>query len=475
MKRISVVGLGKLGSCMAACFAARGFRVVGVDVNPRPLEALNAGRAPVPEPDLEATIQAGRPRLRAIQDLEEAVLATDATFIVVPTPSVGEGGFSLEHVLAAGASIGRALAKKSTYHLVVLTSTVLPGSMEHGLQRVLETTSGKRCGTGFGLCYNPEFIALGSVVHDLLHPDFYLVGESDAEAGNLLAEILQQACDNDPPIARLNFVNAELAKIALNTYVTMKITFANLLAETCERLPGADVDAVTGALGLDSRIGPKYLKGGAAYGGPCFPRDNIAFGHFLDSLGLSSRFPRVVHEENLHHIDRLARRALRHLKNRPGRVAVLGLSYKPGTPVLDASPGIEIARTLAAAAVKVVVHDPLALEGARKILGASVEYADELDEAVKGARCIILVTPWPEFTSLPAGSAARPLVIDAWRILRKHGGTRHMDYLGVGLADPEETGLDRVKAMVDSLEGRSRPVEAKSPSRRSGGARRKSR
>src|SRR5205823_399946 len=153
-----------------------------------------------------------------------------------------------------------------------LTSTVLPGSTRYGLLPVLEGASGKRCGRDFGLCYSPEFIALGTVIKDFLRPDFLLIGESDSAAGDQLQDLYRDVCETQPPVARMSWVNAELTKIAVNTYVTMKITFANSLAMLCQRLPGGDIDAVTSALGLDSRIGPRYLKAGLGYGGPCFPR-----------------------------------------------------------------------------------------------------------------------------------------------------------------------------------------------------------
>ena len=141
-----------------------------------------------------------------------------------------------------------------------------------------------------GLCYNPEFIALGNVVRDLLNPDFILVGESDSTAGDTLESLYRSTCDNHPPIRRMDLMNAEIAKLALNTYVTTRITYANMLAEICERLPGADVDVVTSAIGLDSRVGTRCLKGATAYGGPCFPRDNLAFAKLARMIGARATF-----------------------------------------------------------------------------------------------------------------------------------------------------------------------------------------
>jgi len=223
MTTCSVIGLGKLGASMMAAIANRGFRVIGVDVNPRSVELVNAGHAPVWETNLEETIAANKERLRATLDHREAILGSDLTFVVVPTPSDNRGAFSLQYAAWAFREIGRALKEKEGYHLVVLTSTVLPGSTRYGLLPILEQESGKTCGRDFGLCYNPEFIALGSVIHDFLNPDFVLIGEFDERSGSMLEAFYAQILENQAPCARMSIENAELTKIAVNTYVTTKI------------------------------------------------------------------------------------------------------------------------------------------------------------------------------------------------------------------------------------------------------------
>ena len=342
---VSVIGLGKLGMPLAGCLAARGFKVVGADTDASKVEALNGGVPTILEPGLEELLHDGREHLSATQDTELAVLASDVTFVVVPTPSEPDGGFSLEYVLPACESIGRALRTKNGYHLVVLTSTVMPGSTAGPVLSTLEQTSGKRCGTEFGLCYSPEFIALGSVIRDFLNPDFMLVGESDANSGEILDALYKRVCENDPPVARMSFINAELAKLSVNTFVTTKITFANMLARICERLPGAEVDVVTAALGLDSRIGRKYLKGAIGYGGPCFPRDNLA----LAALGYQIGAPVLLAEAT----DQANRGVVRQLvdlvisKLPPsGTAGILGMAYKPDTDVTEESQGLLLAQAL---------------------------------------------------------------------------------------------------------------------------------
>ena len=348
---ISVLGIGKLGAVVAGCHASRGFPVIGVDVNRHSVDSCNRGVPPIQEPGIEDLYRSCHGLLTATTDSASAVARSEATLICVPTPSDPDGGYSLRYVLEACKAIGDALRNKNSYHLVVLKSTVLPGSCDRDIIPTLEAWSGKRCGSDFGFCYNPEFIALGSVIRNIFNPDLVLIGESNETAGDWLVQIFGRLLSTKRQTARMNLVNAELAKLAVNSYVTMKISFANLLARLCERLPGGDVDVVTGALGLDSRIGSKYLKGGLGYGGPCFPRDNEAMLCLADRLGVS--FPLAMatdqanHEIAGHVADVVASKV-------PigSRVGILGLSYKPNTPVIEESQGVLIAQILLAARLR---------------------------------------------------------------------------------------------------------------------------
>ena len=337
--RLSIIGLGKLGAPMAAVMAEKGHTVIGVDISPAFVNAINQGRAPVNEPGLEELVHKNRGRLAATTDCIDAVAATDVTFIIVPTPSEADGSFSLRYVLAAGDSIGQALRRKNKYHLVTLSSTVMPGSTGGKLLPVLEHASGKRCGDDFGLCYNPEFIALGSVIHDMLHPDMVLIGEYDARSGDILVDLYNGLCQSNPTISRMNFVNAELTKLSVNTFVTTKISYANMLARVCETLPGADVEVVTRALGTDSRIGRKYLKGALGYGGPCFPRDNQAFSALARGNGVPATLAEATDALNRQQVPRLAEMILSRL-SQGGIAGIAGLAYKPDTDVVDESQGL---------------------------------------------------------------------------------------------------------------------------------------
>jgi UDPglucose 6-dehydrogenase len=436
---------------MAACFADRGISTIGVDVNPRTVAKINAGESPIFEPGLAELISRGRGQLRATEDVAEGVLNSEVTFIVVPTPSESHGGFSLRYVNAAAEALGKALRDKPAQHDIVLTSTVLPGSSEHSVIPLIENFSGKRCGEGFGFCYNPEFIALGTVILDFLNPDFILIGESDGAAGERLERLYHTVCENDPPASRVNIVSAELAKISVNSFVTMKISFANMLAALCEELPGADVDSVTAAIGRDSRIGSKYLKGALGYGGPCFPRDNMALAYLAKQLGVRSVLPEATDAFNSAFLERLTAWIAGSVPSQ-AVVAVLGLSYKPNTTVVEESQGLKLAERFAARGLRVVVYDPVALESARAALKKRVRYAETLEGAIKDAKVIVVANPDQEFRALNRNnlmtSKSRPLLIDLWRMFRdscQDGNA--VDYRAVGLGSHSAEKVTRLRKM----------------------------
>ena len=419
LQNLSIFGLGKLGAIAAGCYASRGFHVIGVEINQDFVECCNNGVPPVQEPGIEDLYRSSRSFLTATTDGLGAVRESDATLITVPTPSNADGGYSLDYVVQACETIGDALREKPTYHLVVLKSTVLPGSCDSEIVPLLEARSGKRCSVDFGFCYNPEFIALGSVIYNIFNPDLILIGESDEVAGNRLQDTSSRLLMVTRPVARMNLVNAELAKLSVNSYVTMKITFANLLARVCEQLQGGDVDIVTSALGLDSRIGAKYLKGGLGYGGPCFPRDNDAMLCLARRLGVSFPLAEATDQANREIAGQVADLVAANVRT-GGRVAVLGLSYKPNTAVVDESQGVLIAEILVERGFHVVAYDPLALHAARNVLGGRIIYAQSAQACVSEADTVLIATPWDEFKRLqylPANGSKPPVIIDCWGIL----------------------------------------------------------
>jgi UDPglucose 6-dehydrogenase len=435
---LAVIGLGKLGAPLAVCLAARGFSVIGVDRDEEAVRAVNEGRAPPWEPSLPAYLARSRERLSATSDLRAAVAAAEATFVLVSSAGGEETPVTAEHVRAVCAEIGGALARRSDYHLVVIASTVPPQSTERELVPALEAASGKVCGRDFGLCHAPEFVALGALIEGFLRPSYALIGEYDTRSGDRLAEVYAALFEVPVEIVRTNIVSAEIAKLAFNNFVAAKISFANLLAQLCERIPGADVDAVTGALQRDPRIGPWFMRGALSYGGPCLPRDVAALTRLAAALHLEAGFPMAVERINRDRLEDLAqcvRRAADSAAARLGRAArvgILGLAFKPGCDVVDGSPGVALTERLAAEGRPVLVHDPavrsLSVRGGTLVASA--------EDCVCAADVVVVATPWPEYARLPAAVWSGRVLIDCWRLIDANAAAGALQYVALGIGPP---------------------------------------
>lgn len=448
MTTYSVIGLGKLGASMAAAIASRGHKVIGVDINQHVVEAVNDGHAPVQETNLEETIAANKKRITATLDHREAIRNSDISFVIVPTPSNEQGAFSLQYAAWAFREIGCALAEKNSYHTIVLTSTVLPGSTRHGLLPILEEASGKKCGKDFGLCYSPEFIALGSIIHDFLHPDFTLVGEFDERSGTHLETCYAEIMPDHPPCKRMTLENAELTKISVNSFVTTKISYANMLAALCEQIPGGDIDVVSDALGTDKRIGRQYLTGAIGYGGPCFPRDNVALGYLAQLLESGAELADTTDQLNRSLPKKIIKRIEQYLK-KGCTIAVLGLAYKPFSHVIEESHGIYLAQALSRSGYRIIAYDPMSGEMPQNPLGDQGVVLNSIEECLKQADVILITTPDPAFKTIKAEDLLKThstmTVIDFWRILKEElSGKMNIRYVPIGCSITDEINSNRL-------------------------------
>ena len=436
--KVVVAGLGKLGLPMAAVFAESGHDVVGVDPMQPVVDALNEGRVLIDEPGLPGMIAANAKRITATTSYAAAIPGADMTFIIVPTPSGDDGAFINDYVVNAIREIGQVLRESPQPHLVAVTSTVMPGATSAVLAPAFEQALGRSLGDGVALCYSPEFIALGSVVRDLQNPDFVLIGADDEAAGRRLADFyLGIGGGRDVPVQVMNWVNAELAKISVNSFVTMKITYANMLASICEGLPGGDVDEVTRAIGLDSRIGPRYLKGGPPFGGPCFPRDNRALGVAAEAVGAPWDLAAATDRMNDGLAERIAEMVIT-ATNEGDTVAVLGLAYKDNTPVVEESAGAKVAGALAVQGRRVIVHDPIADASHSPFLsGLAYTQLEDVASAVGDAAAIVIVGDDPAYDTLPSLPMVDDVVVvDCWRRLVDATWPLSATYLAIGRTRP---------------------------------------
>lgn len=382
--RLAVFGLGKLGAPLAAVLATRGFEVNGYDPNP------NAWRNLPPEPHLEDLVEAAKSRITICERPEDAVMGVAVVFVIVPTPSLPDGSFTNEHVIAALHSMRGGLSPECVVNIV---STVMPGSCDGPIREALPK--------GQPLTYSPEFIALGTVVRDLLNPDFIQIGESDKRSGDVVESILAQVANGNPPVHRMSLISAELAKIMNNAFICVKIGFANMLAEICDAMSGANAAQVAAAIGADHRIGIACLKPGLGFGGPCLPRDTKAVATLANSLAVNPALVKAADEGNFESAAKVMDQVMAHTG--PGeRVAILGQSYKPGTPVTEASQALWLAEWLAKSGRRVATYDPMA-----------PCTAQSMEEAIKDAACVIIATPWPEFKRLKTDAP----MIDPWGLL----------------------------------------------------------
>ena len=433
MERISVIGLGKLGACYAAFYAERGFTVIGTDKDSKKVALLKKGRAPVSEPSLQEIITKERKRIAVANTTEEAVLKSDVTFVIVPTPSQKNGAFSLAPTLTAMKEIGRAIKKKKKYHLVVLVSTVLPEDSRTAIIPALEKASGKKCGVDFGYCYSPSLIAIGEIIKNLRKPDFIFIGAFDKKSGDLLEKVYRQAQPN-VPYEHMSIESAELAKISLNSYVTMKITFANLLGEISDTLPFADVDEITNAIGKDTRIGARYLKSGLGYGGPCFPRDNFAFSYMAARRNITTPLAIHTHTINEGGPKRLAARIKAIAKGKKHSVGVIGIGYKPNTSVVQDSHAVKIVEELFSGVHPVMIFDFLGFDEAEKIFRKRATYASSLEELLDKNSILLLSHPEPRLQDLPArmGNLIGKILIDPWGMFEKEAFPEGIQYVPLG-------------------------------------------
>lgn len=416
-KNIAVIGLGKLGSCFAACFAYRGFNVLGIDINQKIVADINNKKAPFLEPNLQNLIDKTKNKLKATINSKEAFEFSDIYFTIVPTPSKKDGSFSNEYIKRALKPFALNLKNSKRFKIFVITSTVSPQSIQKEIIPFIEKISNKKNNKGFAVVYNPTFIAIGDIIKGILEPDLVLIGENNKKVGDIIESLWRKVVINKPHFARMSIVSAEITKIAINSYITTKISFANMLGNICEKVPGAEIDKITEAMGADRRIGKYYLRYGTAYGGPCFPRDNKAFNHFAKQAGINALIPMSAHKINEFQIEFLVDKVLNILRrNKLNSLSIIGLSYKPNTYVIEESASIKLIKKLLERNknVKITVYDQinLAVEETKKIFRDKINYVYDLNSVISN-KVILIMLPYKELKI----KAKNKVIIDLWRAI----------------------------------------------------------
>jgi UDPglucose 6-dehydrogenase len=430
--RVSIVGTGYVGLVTGACLAEVGHHVVCTDSDESKIRTLESGGLPIYEPGLEGVIVRARKdgRLKFSRNPKEIVEAGDAIFICVGTPPLPNGDADLSAI----DHVARTIATEARSPKLVIEKSTVPAQTGQELKRAL-TVYGRKSGISFSVASNPEFLREGTAVSDFLHPDRIVVGVEDEAAERQMKEIYAPvldrkfhcpvhapACPEGPAPTWLvtTISSAELIKHASNSFLAMKISYANMVADLAERL-GADIGEVVRAMGLDPRIGPAFLNAGLGFGGFCLPKDLQAFVHLAERSGVDFSMLKEAEEINHKRIDRFYEKIKNSLWVVKGKqIAVLGLAFKPNTDDVRFAPSIDLIEQLVSEGAHIRAYDPEAMDRARAVL-PNIDYAKSAYDAVKDAEALVIATEWDEFRKLDwervRNTMARPLILDARNLL----------------------------------------------------------
>ncbi len=429
---IAVIGTGYVGLVTGACFAEFGVNVTCVDVDAEKIDQLSQGQIPIYEPGLDQLVsrnaQAGR--LNFTTDIQSAVEQALVIFLAVGTPPREDGAADLSFIEAAARSVALHM---NGYKVIVTKSTVPVGTGEHLRRLIREHQTGKY---NFGVVSNPEFLREGAAISDFMRPDRVVIGSRDEEAVAIMRDLYRPLYLIDTPVVITSLEAAELTKYAANAFLATKISFINEIANLCDRI-GCDVHDVARAIGMDNRIGKKFLHPGPGYGGSCFPKDTTALLSVARNYNTETRIIEAVVEVNRRQREVMVEKIERlvgELKEK--RIAVLGLSFKPETDDMRDAPAVEIIRALVQRGATVRAYDPVAIRQAKKFL-PGIEYAEDEYGAVEGADALVFMTEWNQFRALDMKRVRElmrsPKVADL-RNIYEPGAMRELgfDYVGVG-------------------------------------------
>ena len=443
--KIGIVGLGKLGLPIACALAKRNFNVMGIEKSRDRRIQIQDFDSSIVEPEVLKL-------LRWFHDnpgsftlgtcLPCAIHFAETLLVILPTPSETSGAFSGKFLFQVSDHIGRILGalKENKYILIVILSTVMPGTMDK-IKKIIETASNKECGKDFDLCYSPELVAIGSIIKTYLNPDFVIIGESNSEAGKRLENIYKQLFLNNPPIIHMDYTNAEICKIALNAYITTKISFANTLAEICEKVPDANVDIITSTIGRDTRIGTRFFKGALGYSGYCFPRDGKALLSLASSVNIHAPISIGTDTVNERQPERIVDWVKNLLPKDRGSIGIgiLGIAFKPDTNEIEESQGLKIAKMIADDGILVRVFDPLVGKNDLEHIlypRSNVHWGFDIEIILKHSDIVVIANPCKEFKGLePEDFKEGSTIMDCWRILdaSKFENQKKVKYFAIGV------------------------------------------
>lgn len=429
--KIGVIGTGYVGLALA-CLADFDNEVLFVGRSADKINNLKRGILPIYEKGLDEIVKRNleKNKIDSTTDYERLKDA-EMIFICVGTPSLSDGSIDLSQIKIASESLGALIKNTNDYKTIVVKSTVVPGTTKNIVIQALEKASGKKAGADFGVCMNPEFLREGTAVYDFLYPDKVVIGRYDEKSSSTVTK-LYEFYGNKVPTMTTDLNTAEMIKYAQNAALASRVSFINEIANICEKFE-VDVYEVAMAIGLDSRIGPKFLNAGAGFGGSCFPKDVKALLATAKSVGTNPILLDAILEVNKyqpHRMIDLAKQVLGNLRGK--KIAILGLAFKSDTDDMREASSIQIINSLLMENATVKVYDPQSIGSAKKIFGGSIEYCSSKDECIKGADLCMIVTEWDEFKQINLSEIRCP-IIDGRRVLNPLSVKQHgIVYKGIG-------------------------------------------
>ena len=444
--KVSVIGTGYVGLVSGACLAEKGHDVICVDIDKTKVEKINKGIPPIYERNLEDLLKKNiNVNLKADANLQKSVLETDISLVCVGTPYKGDK-IDLSYIEKASRDIGRALKVKSDYHMVVVKSTVVPGTTDEVVRPIIEKYSGKKAGIDFGIGMNPEFLREGEAVQDFMFPDRIVMGAIDENSQRYLEELYQPFTNIDK--LRTNNRTAEMIKYTANSLLATMISFSNEIANLCSEIGDIDVVEVMRGVHLDNRLSPilpngerispsitTYIEAGCGFGGSCFPKDVKALIAHGKMKGKQMRLLDAVVKVNREQPFEVVRKVKNYYPSlKDTKIAILGLAFKPNTDDMRESPAIPIVKELLGEGAIIKAYDPVALEEARKVFPErEIQFYQNIKETIENVQAVLLLTSWEEFNRIPSLLAeieSPPIFIDGRRMLDKNTIAR---YDGIGL------------------------------------------
>ena len=415
-EKISFIGLGKLGLPLSTLFAKNNIPVLGIDTDVDLINMLQGNMAtPFTEKGLSKNLDLAYNNIKYTSNYDGVIDVTDTSVILVNTQIGDTYSSSIVESVIKNLCVELVKSDKD-YHLFILSSTVMPGEIRDNLIPMIEELTNRELNKGFGFSYVPDVVKLGSVIKDFENPDVVILGSSDEYASGITRKLYDNFPINNPPVVEMTLEEAEIAKVTLNVYLVSKISFANFVSNICEQVDNVNVDNITNAIGYHKPIGHLFLKGGLSFGGTCFPRDTKAFIEFSKNVGQDASHIIATDQINKNQDDNLFEMVKSTNKT---NISVLGLSFKPNTPVITESPSLKLIEKLVLEGKNVNVYDPLCIENVKTIFFNKLNYFNSVKKCFEAGELVVIALPYDEFKSIDDSwkSFDNQMVLDCWRIL----------------------------------------------------------